>query len=189
MARVDQAEAGAKYARSFLFPTISLGAAASRTREAQNRPNNGNTGGRGGDLQRFSIAGFPQLRDRCVGPRAPLDRIRQCNGTGDRGRFAICASRRRSQRGDGLLQPARNRCRTAGARLHGAANAKRGGFDHEPFSRRADQRTGSETGPDAVKPDAGTGAGAGRPACSTGARDRGAGRKGCVGFLSSAQPV
>ena len=29
MARVDQAEAGAKYARSFLFPTISLGASAS----------------------------------------------------------------------------------------------------------------------------------------------------------------
>src|SRR4029077_16564329 len=45
MARVDQAEAGTKYARSFLFPTISLGASASRTREAQNRPNNGNTNG------------------------------------------------------------------------------------------------------------------------------------------------
>jgi len=29
VARVDQAEAGAKYARSFLFPTISLGASAS----------------------------------------------------------------------------------------------------------------------------------------------------------------
>ena len=29
IARVDQAEAGAKYARSFLFPTISLGASAS----------------------------------------------------------------------------------------------------------------------------------------------------------------
>src|SRR5438876_4198657 len=29
MARVDQAEASAKYARSFLFPTISLGAGAS----------------------------------------------------------------------------------------------------------------------------------------------------------------
>src|SRR6266480_1916066 len=38
MARVDQAEAGSKYARSFLFPTISIGASASRTREAQNRP-------------------------------------------------------------------------------------------------------------------------------------------------------
>src|SRR5258708_35490720 len=36
VARVDQAEAGAKYARSFLFPTVSLGASASRTREAQN---------------------------------------------------------------------------------------------------------------------------------------------------------
>src|SRR5258706_8963443 len=39
VARVDQADAGAKIARSFLFPTISLGASASRTREAQNRPN------------------------------------------------------------------------------------------------------------------------------------------------------
>src|SRR5260370_42045915 len=45
VARIDQAEAGAKYARSFLFPTISLGASASRTREARNRPNNGNTNG------------------------------------------------------------------------------------------------------------------------------------------------
>jgi outer membrane protein, multidrug efflux system len=45
VARFDQAEAGTKYARSFLFPTIGAGAGASRTREAQNRPNNGNTNG------------------------------------------------------------------------------------------------------------------------------------------------
>jgi multidrug efflux system outer membrane protein len=45
VARVEQAEAGARYARSFLFPTISLGASASRTREAQNRPNSGANGG------------------------------------------------------------------------------------------------------------------------------------------------
>src|SRR5579863_8308698 len=45
VARFDQAEAGTKYARSFLFPTIGAGAAVSRTREAQNRPNNGNTNG------------------------------------------------------------------------------------------------------------------------------------------------
>src|SRR5258708_9302700 len=32
IARVEQAEAGAKYARSFLFPTINLGSNASRTR-------------------------------------------------------------------------------------------------------------------------------------------------------------
>src|SRR6266849_7456244 len=38
MARVEQADAGARVARSFLFPTISLGAAASLHREAQNRP-------------------------------------------------------------------------------------------------------------------------------------------------------
>jgi multidrug efflux system outer membrane protein len=44
--RVDQAEAASRYARSFLFPTISFGPNLSRTREAQNRPNNGNTNGR-----------------------------------------------------------------------------------------------------------------------------------------------
>src|SRR5579863_51250 len=45
VARFDQAEAGTKYARSFLYPTIGVGAGVSRTREAQNRPNNGNTNG------------------------------------------------------------------------------------------------------------------------------------------------
>jgi multidrug efflux system outer membrane protein len=45
VARFDQAEAGTRSARSFLFPTIGAGAAVSRTREAQNRPNNGNTNG------------------------------------------------------------------------------------------------------------------------------------------------
>ncbi len=45
IARFDQAEAGTKYARSFLFPTIGAGAGVSRTREAQDRPNNGNTNG------------------------------------------------------------------------------------------------------------------------------------------------
>jgi multidrug efflux system outer membrane protein len=44
VARVEQAEAGARYARSFLFPTVSVGVAASRTREAQNRSNNGTPG-------------------------------------------------------------------------------------------------------------------------------------------------
>jgi multidrug efflux system outer membrane protein len=39
MARVDQAEAAARYSRSFMSPTVDLGAAASRNREAQNRPN------------------------------------------------------------------------------------------------------------------------------------------------------
>src|SRR5712671_2764924 len=58
MARVDQAEAGARYARSFLFPTISLGASASRTREAQNRPNNGNTGGLAATFNDFQLPAF-----------------------------------------------------------------------------------------------------------------------------------
>jgi multidrug efflux system outer membrane protein len=46
VARVDQAGAAARNAHSFLSPTIGLGASVSRTREAQDRPNNGNTGGR-----------------------------------------------------------------------------------------------------------------------------------------------
>jgi multidrug efflux system outer membrane protein len=58
MARVDQAEAGSKYARSFLFPTISLGASASRTREAQNRPNNGNTNGLAATFNDFQLPAF-----------------------------------------------------------------------------------------------------------------------------------
>jgi len=58
VARVDQAEAGARIARSFLFPTISLGASASRTREAQNRPNNGNTGGKAATFNDFQLPAF-----------------------------------------------------------------------------------------------------------------------------------
>src|SRR5579862_3852760 len=62
VARVDQAEAGARYARSFLFPTISLGAAASRTREAQNRPGTigtaGNTGGTAATYNDFQLPAF-----------------------------------------------------------------------------------------------------------------------------------
>ncbi len=58
VARVEQAEAGSKYARSFLFPTISLGASASRTREAQSRPNNGNTGGLAATYNDFQLPAF-----------------------------------------------------------------------------------------------------------------------------------
>jgi multidrug efflux system outer membrane protein len=58
VARVDQAEAGSKYARSFLFPTISLGASVSRTREAQNRPNNGNTNGLAATFNDFQLPAF-----------------------------------------------------------------------------------------------------------------------------------
>jgi multidrug efflux system outer membrane protein len=58
VSRVDQAEAGSKYARSFLFPTISLGASASRTREAQNRPNNGNTNGLAATYNDFQLPAF-----------------------------------------------------------------------------------------------------------------------------------
>jgi len=58
MARVEQSDSGAKYARSFLFPTISLGAGASRTREAQNRPNNGNTNGAAATFNDFQLPAF-----------------------------------------------------------------------------------------------------------------------------------
>jgi multidrug efflux system outer membrane protein len=55
VARVDQAEAAARYARSFLSPTVSLGTSFSRTREAQNRPNNGNTFGRASTYNDFQL--------------------------------------------------------------------------------------------------------------------------------------
>ena len=58
VARVDQAEAAARYARSFLSPTLSLGTSLSRTREAQNRPNNGNTFGRAATFNDFQLPLF-----------------------------------------------------------------------------------------------------------------------------------
>jgi outer membrane protein, multidrug efflux system len=45
VAHLDQAAAVTKATRSQLFPTVGAGFSASRTREAQGRPNNGNTGG------------------------------------------------------------------------------------------------------------------------------------------------
>src|ERR1700738_3435338 len=58
VARVDQAEAAARYSRSFLFPTLSLGTSVSRNREAQNRPNNGNTNGRAATYNDFQLPLF-----------------------------------------------------------------------------------------------------------------------------------
>jgi multidrug efflux system outer membrane protein len=58
VARVDQAQAGTKYARSFLFPSIDLGTSASRTREAQNRPNNGTTAGSAATYNDFQLPIF-----------------------------------------------------------------------------------------------------------------------------------
>src|SRR3984893_1600392 len=58
VARGDQAKAAARSSRSFLSPTVSLGTSASRTREAQNRPNNGNTGGRAATYNDFQLPLF-----------------------------------------------------------------------------------------------------------------------------------
>jgi multidrug efflux system outer membrane protein len=58
VARVDESEAAARYARSFMSPTLSLGTSVSRTREAQNRPNNGNTFGRAATYNDFQIPLF-----------------------------------------------------------------------------------------------------------------------------------
>src|SRR5438270_456399 len=58
VARVEQADAGVRVARSFLFPTISLGASAARTREAQNRPNNNTTSGRSATFNDFQLPAF-----------------------------------------------------------------------------------------------------------------------------------
>lgn len=46
IAHVDEASASTSIARSFLFPTIGAAPNVSRTREAQDRPNNGNTYGK-----------------------------------------------------------------------------------------------------------------------------------------------
>jgi multidrug efflux system outer membrane protein len=55
VARVDQAEAASRYAGSFRSPTIDVAPSASRTREAQNRPNNGNTGSRAATYNDFQV--------------------------------------------------------------------------------------------------------------------------------------
>jgi multidrug efflux system outer membrane protein len=55
VARVDQSEAAARYSRSFLFPTLSLGTSMSRTKEAQNRPN---TNGRAATFNDFQLPLF-----------------------------------------------------------------------------------------------------------------------------------
>ncbi len=46
MAHVDEAAAATNAAHSYLLPTVSAGPSVSRTREAQDRPNNGNTQGK-----------------------------------------------------------------------------------------------------------------------------------------------
>lgn len=53
--RVDQAAAVTGYARSFLFPTISAQPSMDRTREAQNRPNNGATSGHAATYNDFQL--------------------------------------------------------------------------------------------------------------------------------------
>lgn len=56
MARVEQAQAYLKASRSYLFPSVSAGGSASRSREAQNRPNNGNIGGRAATYNDFQFS-------------------------------------------------------------------------------------------------------------------------------------
>jgi multidrug efflux system outer membrane protein len=56
IARVDQAQAFLKASRSYLFPTISAAGSASRNREAQNRPNNGNTNGSAATFNDFQVS-------------------------------------------------------------------------------------------------------------------------------------
>jgi multidrug efflux system outer membrane protein len=56
MARVDQAQSFLKVSRSYLFPTVTAGGSASRNREAQNRPNNGNTFGRAATFNDFQVS-------------------------------------------------------------------------------------------------------------------------------------
>jgi multidrug efflux system outer membrane protein len=52
---VDQAAAMTGYARSYLFPTVSAQPTADRTREAQDRPNNGATSGRASTYNDFQL--------------------------------------------------------------------------------------------------------------------------------------
>lgn len=61
VAHVDEAAATTRATRSQLFPTVSAGVSALRAREAKDRPNNGNTGGRAAtfnDIQLPLVASY-----------------------------------------------------------------------------------------------------------------------------------
>ncbi len=61
IAHVDEASAATRSAHSYLLPSIAVGPSVSRNREAQNRPNNGNTQGQAAtynDIQLPLIAGY-----------------------------------------------------------------------------------------------------------------------------------
>jgi outer membrane protein, multidrug efflux system len=78
IARVDEAIAAAGSARSYLFPTVSAQPQVARAREAQDRPNNGNTEGRAAtytDIQlplvlNYEIDAFGRLRRTLEAARA-----------------------------------------------------------------------------------------------------------------------
>ena len=53
--RVDQAAAITGYTRSYLFPTVTAQPTVDRTREAQNRPNNGATSGKAATYNDFQL--------------------------------------------------------------------------------------------------------------------------------------
>jgi outer membrane protein, multidrug efflux system len=55
MARVEQAQAYLKETHGYLVPTVSGAGSASRSREAQNRPNNGNTNGQAATYNDFQV--------------------------------------------------------------------------------------------------------------------------------------
>jgi multidrug efflux system outer membrane protein len=55
LAHVDQSVAVTRSVRSALFPTVGTDVSASRTREAQNRPNNGNTNGHAATFNDFQL--------------------------------------------------------------------------------------------------------------------------------------
>src|SRR5258707_13087457 len=55
VAHVDQADAAWRSVHSAQLPTITAGASAARTREAQQRPNNGNTNGHAATFHDFQL--------------------------------------------------------------------------------------------------------------------------------------
>ena len=107
IAHVDEAAAATKSAHSYLLPTIGAAPNVSRTREAQDRPNNGNTQGQAAtynDIQlplvaSYEIDAWGRIRRSVQSARA--------TPAGDRGRSSICAPVSRGDRCHRLLQPAR----------------------------------------------------------------------------------
>ena len=75
VAHVDQTDAVRRSVHSAQLPMVMAGVSVSRNREAQQRPNNGNTNGKAATFNDVQLPLTPQLRDRCLGTHSPYGAV------------------------------------------------------------------------------------------------------------------